>query len=145
MPIHRVTTQGARNKLPPPRGQEAVEFALLLPLLLLVLIGILDLGRLFHAAITITNAAREGARFGIEHPSEIGNIEAAVQQEATGSGIDLTDVALSTITVSCPGGGGCGPGAPLRVDVTYQLALVVPGVLGMAEVQIGSYAEMMVP
>jgi hypothetical protein len=29
--------------------------------------------------------------------------------------------------------------------VTYQLALIVPGVLGMAEVQIGSYAEMMVP
>jgi Flp pilus assembly protein TadG len=125
-------------------GQEAAEFALLLPLLLLVLFGILDLGRLFHAAIAITNAAREGARYGIEHPAETSEIEAAVQAEAVGSGIDLADAALSTIAVSCPDG-ACTPGAPLRVEVTYQLALIVPGVLGMAEVEIGSYAEMMVP
>jgi len=39
-------------------GQELVELALLIPLLLLIAVGVLDLGRLFHASITITNSAR---------------------------------------------------------------------------------------
>ena len=46
------------------KGQELMEFAIVLPLLLLIVFGVLDLGRLFHALITITNAAREGARYG---------------------------------------------------------------------------------
>jgi Flp pilus assembly protein TadG len=128
-----------------PAGQEAVEFALLLPLLLLILFGILDLGRLFHAAITITNAAREGARYGIEHPADTGDIEAAVQAEAAGTGIDLTDTAISDIAVSCPDGGACSSGLPLRVDVAYTLQLIVPGILGRSEVLVESYAEMMIP
>ena len=126
-------------------GQEAVEFALLLPVLLLILFGILDLGRLFHAAITVANAAREGARFGMEHPTEIGNIEAAVIGEAAGTGIDLSDAALSEIAVSCPLGGGCGSGAPIRVDVSYNVQLILPAIFGQAEVPVASYAEMMVP
>jgi Flp pilus assembly protein TadG len=125
-------------------GQEAVEFALLLPVLLLVLVGILDLGRLFHAAITIANAAREGARYGMEHPTETGNIEAAVQGEAAGTGLDLSDPGLSTIAISCPDG-ACTSGLPLRVDVTYRVQLIVPGILGMTEVEVASYAEMRVP
>jgi Flp pilus assembly protein TadG len=125
-------------------GQEAAEFALLLPVLLLILVGILDLGRLFHAAITIANAAREGARFGMENPTDIANIQAAVQAEAAGTGLDLSDPALSTIAVTCPSG-ACTAGLPIRVDVTFQVQLIVPGILGMNQVPVASYAEMMVP
>jgi len=39
-----------------------IEFAILLPLLLLILVGIIDMGRLFLAQAMVTNAAREGAR-----------------------------------------------------------------------------------
>jgi hypothetical protein len=42
-----------------------VEFALILPLLILLVFGAVDLGRAFYAFITITNAARVGARYGI--------------------------------------------------------------------------------
>src|SRR6187455_1267661 len=42
-------------------GQSLVEFALVLPLLLLLFAAILDLGRMASAQIAITNAAREGA------------------------------------------------------------------------------------
>ena len=44
------------------RGATAVEFALLLPLLLLIVFGIIDFGRALNAQITLTQAAREGAR-----------------------------------------------------------------------------------
>jgi len=44
------------------RGASAVEFALVLPVLLLVIGGIIDFGRMFYAQNVVGNAAREGAR-----------------------------------------------------------------------------------
>lgn len=51
------------------RGQSLVELALILPVLMLVLVGILDFGRAFYAYNAISNAAREGARYGTIHPT----------------------------------------------------------------------------
>ena len=50
-------------------GQELVEFALILPLLLLLFLGIIEFGRAILAYNTIANAAREGARYGIVDPN----------------------------------------------------------------------------
>jgi Flp pilus assembly protein TadG len=44
------------------RGAAAVETALILPMLLLIVFGIIDFGRMLNAQITLTEAAREGAR-----------------------------------------------------------------------------------
>ena len=44
------------------RGAVAVEMAIVLPLLILIIAGIIDLGRLFFVQTMVTNAAREGAR-----------------------------------------------------------------------------------
>ena len=46
------------------RGQSLVETAVVLPILLLLVVAIVDFGRAFDAYIILTNAAREGARFG---------------------------------------------------------------------------------
>jgi len=43
-------------------GAAAVEFALLAPVLLLLLVGIVEFGRVYNAQVTVTAAAREGAR-----------------------------------------------------------------------------------
>jgi Flp pilus assembly protein TadG len=51
-----------RSRLASQRGAQLVEFALVLPVLLLVLAGILDMGFLFKDYQVVTNAAREGAR-----------------------------------------------------------------------------------
>ena len=48
------------------RGVAAVEFAVILPLLLLLLVGIWELGRIIHVQQTINNAARDGARLGAQ-------------------------------------------------------------------------------
>ena len=54
---------------PPPvrgrRGQTLVEFALTLPLLLLLLLGIIEFGRIFQAWVTLQNAARTAARYAV--------------------------------------------------------------------------------
>jgi TadE-like protein len=50
-----------RAGAPGPRGQSLVEFALVLPLLLVFLLGVADFGRVFTASITIEAAARNGA------------------------------------------------------------------------------------
>lgn len=44
------------------KGQSLVEFALVLPILLLFLLGIIEFGWLLNAQISLTSAAREGAR-----------------------------------------------------------------------------------
>ena len=49
------------------RAQELVEFALIFPVLVFLVIGVFDLGRAFHALIQISNAAREGVRYGINN------------------------------------------------------------------------------
>ena len=47
------------------KGAELIEFALVFPLLLLVMFGIMDFGLLFQRYETVTNAAREGARIAV--------------------------------------------------------------------------------
>src|SRR2546425_6599448 len=79
------------------KGQAIVETALLLPLLMLLVMGSADLGRVFYYSIAVTNAAREAARQGTYYdPVNNGNtfdaydaVLAAAQQDVPG------DVALS--------------------------------------------------
>ena len=65
-----------------PRGQSLVEFALLLPFLLVLIISALEFGRLFYTKIVITNAAREGANYYVANPSKYGD-EATLRSQAT--------------------------------------------------------------
>ena len=51
-----------------PRGAAAVEFAIVLPLLVTVLLGATDFGRLSHSTIAIANAARSGAEYASMNP-----------------------------------------------------------------------------
>jgi TadE-like protein len=49
------------------RGQSLVEFAIILPVFLLIVFGILDFGRVVWANSAVTNATREAARYAIVH------------------------------------------------------------------------------
>lgn len=62
-------------------GVALVEFALVAPILLLVIVGIVDVGRSINAYVTISNAAREGAHYAALHPAAPSSaIASAVQQ-----------------------------------------------------------------
>ena len=131
-------TDRVRNGAP---AQELVELAILIPILMLIAFGVLDLGRVFHASITIENAAREGARFGTFDPFDTAGIVAATQAEAQSSGIDLSS---STITVACPDG-ACGSGLPVRVTIQYPFQLVMGVMFLNPTLTLGGEAEMMSP
>lgn len=65
------------------RGQSLVEFALVLPILLILLLGLLDFGRAVSAYNSVSNGARTGARVAVvdQNPDAI---TAAVESEAFG-------------------------------------------------------------
>ncbi len=52
------------------KGQGLVEFALILPILLLVIIGTIEFARIFLIYVNVSNAAREGARYGMVNPTD---------------------------------------------------------------------------
>jgi TadE-like protein len=114
---------GARARGPRDRGAVAVEFALVLPLLLLLIFGIIDFGRALNAQITLTQAAREGARLEALGQS---NVVARTQAAATG----LSPVTV-TIVDSCPA--GAGPGADAVIQTSYSYSFITP---------VGAFASM---
>jgi Flp pilus assembly protein TadG len=111
-------------------GQALVEFALVLPVLILLLLGIVEFGLLLYNQQVITNASREGARYGIvaripRMPAD--SIEAVVDAYAGsrlitfGSGEPQTDVSWDGTTF----------GDNLTVLVTFDYDfLVLPNFVG---------------
>lgn len=53
-------------------GQSTVEFALVLPILLLLIFGMMDFGWLFYNKVMVNNASREGARYAVINCGTIG-------------------------------------------------------------------------
>ena len=66
--IKRLVTWLRRNEA----GQSMVEMALVLPILLILIGGIVDFGWLFYNQLSLTNAAREGARYAAIHYTDAG-------------------------------------------------------------------------
>jgi Flp pilus assembly protein TadG len=99
------------------QGAAAVEFALVLPLLVLVLFAIIDFGRMLNAQITLTEAAREGARAGA--------ILGAAQGEARALAVagDLGPTVDPDVT-SCPNSPSTT--ADVTATVTYEFEFVTP-------------------
>lgn len=108
------------------RGAELVEFALIFPTLLLVMLGIMDFGFLFQRYEVLTNAAREGARLAILPNYSNSDVQARVTAYLTAGG--LTDPATvqvgpsQTITV----GSQCITVRPVTVTYNYQYLFVGP-------------------
>jgi len=119
-------------------GQSLIELALILPVLMFILVGIVDFGRVFNAYIIITNVAREGARYGAMHPDE-DDIKDYVINEAAGSGISIED---DDVEVEFPNG-TLDPGNPIRVTVTYDFPLITEFLFG-GSTTIQSSAEMVI-
>jgi|GEM_PF-635541 FOG: PKD repeat len=114
-------------------GQALVELALILPVLLLLVLAALDLGRIFFAQITVANTAREGAYEAAYGGSYVAgaacgssnSVMCAILNEAQGS---LT-VAPADVVWMCTPVGGCATGAygdVVSVKVTGHFDLLTP-------------------
>ncbi len=121
------------------RGQSMVEFALILPLFVLIIIGVFDLGRAFFAFISISNAAREGARVYTFSPdiTTIDDITSAITTElgADPSLIPVDWHNIESIVIQCGNAyaqvntdsqlASCPGQQPIRVTVTYTQTLIL--------------------
>ena len=103
---------------PRDRGSVAVEFALLLPILLLLIFGVVDFGRAIDAQITLTQAAREGARL-----AALGQSNSTVVTRAQAAATGLSPVTVS-VTSMCPVNAGVGVDAV--VQTSYSFSFITP-------------------
>ena len=126
------------------KGQDLVEFAIVIPLLLLVVFGIFDLGRLFHAGITITSSAREGARFGtLNKEATNEEIIIATRNEALNSGIDLSSSQIDIFYLDfLPLAGPDSINDTIRVRITYDFDFLIDNFFSFTNIQIVRQAEM---
>ncbi|MBI3969080.1 MAG: pilus assembly protein, partial [Chloroflexi bacterium] len=94
-------------------GQAIVELTLLLPVLLLILLLVIDLGRAYQAYIAVTAASREGARVGSKYAApdagELATVTTAIQAAVVSSAGDLSI-----------------PNLPSHIVVTYPTTVAVP-------------------
>ena len=109
------------------RGAILAEFAIVLPILLLLLMGVTEFGLLFYNKQVLTNASREGARAGIAYstPAEIEDI---VENYCEKRLISVGPVSVNTPVIS----GGVSYPNDLKVTVTYDYTFIVPKLLGFA-------------
>jgi Flp pilus assembly protein TadG len=125
-----------------------LEMALVIPILLVLIIGAIEFGRLYFTKIVITNAAREGAYYLSIHPSDYDLGTDAAEAEAANSGI--SDVTVDITPKNC-----CSQGQySMVVTVETQVPnILILGFLGnglnitatnYAEFPLSSSVEMMV-
>lgn len=95
-------------------GAALLEMALVLPILVMLLMGIIEFGRAYNTMVSIQSAAREGAReLALRHP---GNVDSAVRNAAPSVDID------SISTSPCPATGD----GVARVTVTENFSFGIP-------------------
>jgi Flp pilus assembly protein TadG len=103
----------------------AVEFALLLPLLLFLFVIAVDYARVFYYAVTVTNAARNGAIWGSFHPDRAGN-KAGIAEVALA---DTTNLQPTPTVDSTTGFDDAGdPYVRVTVAWTFHTVIPYPGV-----------------
>lgn len=106
------------------KGQATVEFALLLPIFLLLLLGIIEMGLIFKDYIAVSHGAKEGAR-----RAALGNTDAEICQVVLDS-LTISQPELVQVVID-PTEGSRERGSQATVTVTYPHHLIVPVPFGL--------------
>jgi hypothetical protein len=124
-----VSAAGGRGRRA--RGQTLVEFAFVVPFLLLSFFMVIEIGRLIYAWETVGNAAREAGRVAV-----VNQDPATIQQKAADMAVGLDVVApapnpetgVPDVTVTYPDctSGSLGIGCFVQVDVAARFQLITP-------------------
>lgn len=132
------------------RAQALLEFALALPIFLVLFIGAVDFGMAFYVKVVLENSAREGAYYLVYNTttgkaSGFAATIAAVQAEGEGSGVAISN---SDVTIHCLVGGvvddTCPKGSTASVAVSHNMDLPVQ-VIFQGPLHLTNEARMLVP
>lgn len=116
------------------RGTTLLEFALVLPVFVLLMFAVADFARLFYVEMTLQNAVREAGRYAItgnhepdpnhhgQNLSRVQSIQYVAQHEAMG--LDVSN--LQIVSVSGGNGNAGGPGDTVTISLTTNLHLLTP-------------------
>lgn len=117
------------------RAQALVEFALIVPVFLFLVVVAVDFGRLFFSYVQVNNGAREGAAYGASSPTDTIGINASVQTEVNvqaqrGEGaMTVTQACADSVgtSIACTAAtGGAGPGNTITVSVSRRFSFLTP-------------------
>jgi Flp pilus assembly protein TadG len=106
-----------RKQMRDERGATAVEFAFILPLLIVLVLGIAEFGRAFQVSGTLSAAAREGVRV-MALQNDPTAARAAVRNATTSLDPGLTDAQIAITPATCPQTGGS---TSVRLTITYPM------------------------
>ena len=122
---------GFSSRLCSQRGQSAVEFAIAVPVVLVLFMGIFDFSRFFYTKITLQHAIHEAARFAVTGSTlddDLGNpmtraesITSVIQDRAASLDLDVDQLIVD------PSDGG-GPSDIVTVTGTFRFHFITPGI-----------------
>jgi Flp pilus assembly protein TadG len=151
---HRTGTVGralrrGRRRARSEDGVALVEFALLLPILALLLFGMLDFGKAFNYWIDETHLANEGARWAVvnKNPSSSGTLQEYIRDQATTpelrNGGTPSVAAPLQVCIEFPGGtSNVGDPVKVTVETTYRWLGIVSARIGLTETTIAGASTM---
>jgi Flp pilus assembly protein TadG len=116
-------------------GQSVVEFALILPILMTLLLVTVDVGRLFNTYVGVVNASREGAAYAIT--------SATAAADATTIKTFARQEGATTYTVTSACTPSCTTGSTVTVTVTTTFSFLFP--IGLPNVQLSNSATGVIP
>ena len=111
-----------RNIIRDNRGQTLVELALILPILVILLMGTIEFGRIFFTYLTVTHASREAARATIVHTTK----DNTYIQEKVENAAGWLDPTTLTVDVTPTSPASRTTGVPLTVKVSCPVELFTP-------------------
>ncbi len=145
-----------RKRFGSSRGQSVVEFALVLPVLMLLMLTAVDFGRLFFTTVQLTNAAREGVSYAATNPTDTVTIQSRVDAEANvqaqqGQGAITVSTACkdslgTAIACSAANEGNAASGNIIAVSAREPFSFLTPFMNGFfgGSLQVGSTASAVV-
>lgn len=107
-------------------GAELIEMAIVTPLLLLLVFGIVDFGFLFQRYVVLTNAAAEGARVAGLPGYNQADVQARVAAFVQAAGITGAAVNASSVPFSIVSAGGTSAGSLVTVTQVYKMQYIGP-------------------
>lgn len=102
------------------RGQSVVEVALLFPLLIMLLMGVVDFGRAYYTLVALSDAAGEGVTYAAIYPSDVNGIQLRTTEATEG----LVEIKPEEVNVQYPA--AIQAGAPITVTVEHRFTMLTP-------------------
>lgn len=125
---------GRRRLFQDERGQALAEFALVLPLILLFIAGVVEMGRAWNIKQVVTDAAREGARYTVVQDADIPDlaaVQAKIEERLALGGVIESTIVFSSDDPACAVVANCfhqnaGIGKEMTVSVStpFQMNLI---------------------